>query len=73
MFSCEFCEISKNIIFYRTPPVAACDTYRERDREGQRDRDRETERERERHRERGERLRKENVWRAVGQFLIVFL
>ena len=23
VFSCEFCEISKNTIFYRTPPVAA--------------------------------------------------
>ena len=23
MFSCEFCEISKNTFFYRTPPVAA--------------------------------------------------
>ena len=23
MFSCEFCEISKNTVFYRTPPVAA--------------------------------------------------
>ena len=23
MFSCEFYEISKNIFFYRTPPVAA--------------------------------------------------
>ena len=23
MFSCEFCEISKNIFLYRTPPVAA--------------------------------------------------
>ena len=23
MFSCEFCEISKNTCFYRTPPVAA--------------------------------------------------
>ena len=23
VFSCEFCEISKNIFFYRTPPVAA--------------------------------------------------
>ena len=22
MFSCEFCEISKNTCFYRTPPVA---------------------------------------------------
>ena len=22
-FSCEFCEISKNTFFYRTPPVAA--------------------------------------------------
>ena len=26
MFSCEFCEISKNIISYRTPVVAASDT-----------------------------------------------
>ena len=25
MFSCEFCEISKNTFFYRTPPVAASD------------------------------------------------
>ena len=23
VFSCEFCEISKNTFFYRTPPVAA--------------------------------------------------
>ena len=23
MFSCEFCEISKNTVFYRTLPVAA--------------------------------------------------
>ena len=23
IFSCEFCEISKNTFFYRTPPVAA--------------------------------------------------
>ena len=23
VFSCEFCEISKNIFSYRTPPVAA--------------------------------------------------
>ena len=23
MFPCEFCEIFKNIFFYRTPPVAA--------------------------------------------------
>ena len=23
VFSCEFCEISKNIFFHRTPPVAA--------------------------------------------------
>ena len=23
MFSCKFCEISKNTYFYRTPPVAA--------------------------------------------------
>ena len=23
MFSCEFCEISRNTVFYRTPPVAA--------------------------------------------------
>ena len=23
VFSCEFCEISKNIFFYKTPPVAA--------------------------------------------------
>ena len=23
VFSCEFCEITKNIFFYRTPPVAA--------------------------------------------------
>ena len=23
MFSCEFCEISKNKFFYRTPPVVA--------------------------------------------------
>ena len=25
VFSCEFCEISKNNFFYRTPPVAASD------------------------------------------------
>ena len=25
VFSCEFCEISKNTFFYRTPPVAASD------------------------------------------------
>ena len=25
MFSCELCEISKNIFFYRTPPMAASD------------------------------------------------
>ena len=25
MFSCEFCKISKNTFFYRTPPVAASD------------------------------------------------
>ena len=25
MFSCEFCEISKNTFSYRTPPVAASD------------------------------------------------
>ena len=25
MFSCEFCEISKNAFFYRTPPVATSD------------------------------------------------
>ena len=23
MFSCEYCKISKNSLFYRTPPVAA--------------------------------------------------
>ena len=23
VFSCEFCEISKNAFYYRTPPVAA--------------------------------------------------
>ena len=27
VFSCEFCEISKNIFFYRTPQVAASVTY----------------------------------------------
>ena len=27
VFSCEFCEISKNILFYRTPPVAASVTH----------------------------------------------
>ena len=27
VFSCEFCEISKNIFFYRTPPVAASDSF----------------------------------------------
>ena len=26
VFSCEFCEISKNTHFYRTPPVAVSDT-----------------------------------------------
>ena len=26
-FSCEFCEISKNTFSYRTPPVAASETY----------------------------------------------
>ena len=25
MFSCEFCKISKNIFFYRTPLVTACE------------------------------------------------
>ena len=25
VFSCEFCEIIKNILFYRTPPVADSD------------------------------------------------
>ena len=25
VFCCEFCEISNNIFFYRTPPVAASD------------------------------------------------
>ena len=24
VFFCEFCKISKNTVFYRTPPVAAC-------------------------------------------------
>ena len=24
VFSCEFCEVSKNTFFHRTPPVAAC-------------------------------------------------
>ena len=28
VFSCEFCEISKNTFFYRTPPVAASDIHR---------------------------------------------
>ena len=27
VFFCEFCEISKNILFYRTPPVAASVTH----------------------------------------------
>ena len=27
LFSCEFCEISKNTFFYRTPPVAASDSF----------------------------------------------
>ena len=27
VFSCEFCEISKNTIFYRTPPVAASELH----------------------------------------------
>ena len=27
VFSCQFCEISKNIFSYRTPPVAASDFY----------------------------------------------
>ena len=26
VFSCEFCEISKNTFSYRTPPVAASET-----------------------------------------------
>ena len=26
MFSCEFCEIFKNTLFYRIPPVATSDT-----------------------------------------------
>ena len=26
MFSCEFCEISKNMVSYRTPPVTASDS-----------------------------------------------
>ena len=29
MFSCEFCEISKNTFFYRTPPVAASEYLKE--------------------------------------------
>ena len=28
LFSCGFCEISKNIFFYRTPQVAASDVRR---------------------------------------------
>ena len=28
VFSCEFCEISKNTVFHTTPPVAASDSYR---------------------------------------------
>ena len=27
VFSCEFCEISKNIFYYRIPPVAASGIY----------------------------------------------
>ena len=27
VFSCEFCEISKNTFFYRTPLVAASEYY----------------------------------------------
>ena len=27
VFSCAFCEISKNILFYRTPPVAASSPF----------------------------------------------
>ena len=27
VFSCKFCEISKNMFFYRTPPVAASEWY----------------------------------------------
>ena len=27
VFSCEYCEISKNIFFYGAPPVAASVTY----------------------------------------------
>ena len=30
VFSCEFCEISKNTFSYRTPPVAASNKYRMR-------------------------------------------
>ena len=29
LFSCEFCEISKNNLFYRTPAVAASEKSRE--------------------------------------------
>ena len=28
VFSCEFCEISKNIFFYRTAPVAASEVFK---------------------------------------------
>ena len=28
MFPCEFCEISKNTFFYRTPVVAASEDYK---------------------------------------------
>ena len=28
VFSCEFCEISKNTFFYRTPAVAASEIYK---------------------------------------------
>ena len=28
MFFCEFCEISKNTFFYRTPPAAASEDER---------------------------------------------
>ena len=28
VFPCEFCEISENTFFYRTPPVAASEDYK---------------------------------------------
>ena len=33
VFPCKFCDISKNTFFYKIPPVAACDTKRDRPKE----------------------------------------